>query len=248
MSLLDLQSALRDWLPSGAEELPAALDASSAAGMRVYRNNYRSQLITCLEHCYPRTRDWLGADAFLSACSAHVDEVPPISWTIDAYGLGLLTTLSKLYPNDLEVTELAWLEWALGESFVSRDEPSLNTEDLAGVNWGEAALVLTGSLTLRPALTNAGAIWSALNEGEVPQGATSLPGGSGYLVWRTGFQSHFRTLDPLEYAALFSIAEGTTFPELCTALVEDVGEETAVALAAEWLGRWIADGLIARVT
>ena len=248
MSLLAVQTALQAWLLSGEETLPSPFGGSCAPGFRVYRNNYRSQLLNCLEQSFPRTREWLGSESFLFACTSHVDAVAPVSWTIDAYAFGLLSTLANLYPNDPEVTELAWLEWALGEAFVSRDQEQLSFEDVEGVDWDNAVLDLANSVTVRPAQTNAGQIWAALTAGDLPPPAERLAPGCGYLAWRQGFQAHFRTLDPLEHAAILSICERATFAEVCEALLEAKGEEEAIALGGQWLGRWIADGLVARVT
>jgi putative DNA-binding protein len=248
MSLLALQSAFRAWLPSRENSSPSLFGDSCAPGLRVYRNNYRSQLINCLEHSFPRVREWLGPEAFLSVCTGHVDSVAPGSWTIDAYALGLLPTLAKHYPSDPDVTELAWLEWALGEAFISRDEAAVSAEDLDSVDWDNAVLHFVNSATVRPAQTNAGQIWAALADRQLPPAAERLAPGCGYLVWRQGFEAHFRTLDSLEHTALLSVSERATFAEVCETLVEGHGEEEAIALAGQWLGRWIGDGLIARVT
>ena len=49
MSLLALQRDMRAWLI--CEDTPAAkrLGVDAAAGLRVYQNNYRAQLVACLE-------------------------------------------------------------------------------------------------------------------------------------------------------------------------------------------------------
>ena len=179
MSLLALQSAFRAWLPSRENSSPSLFGDSCAPGLRVYRNNYRSQLINCLEHSFPRVREWLGPEAFLSVCTGHVDSVAPGSWTIDAYALGLLPTLAKHYPSDPDVTELAWLEWALGEAFISRDEAAVSAEDLDSVDWDNAVLHFVNSATVRPAQTNAGQIWAALADRQLPPAAERLAPGCG---------------------------------------------------------------------
>ena len=244
MSLLVLQRQFRTWLQVGNADLLERLGPGSEPGLRVYQNNYRSQLVTCLEHSFPRTLEWLGAEAFAMAASLHVDRVAPKSWTIDAYAEDFPETLARLYPSDNEVAELAWLEWALGEALVSRDEASLGPEELRDVDWDRAVLKLSASLVLREARTNAGAIWSALASETMPPPADSLSSSAGYLVWRNVFQPSFRTIDALELASIKCLQGDASFAELCDILVEAKGKTAGIATAGELLGRWIAGGLI----
>jgi hypothetical protein len=51
----------------------------------VHQNNYRLQLIACLTESFTYTRGWIGGEAFEAAAAAHIDRVPPSSWTLDAY-------------------------------------------------------------------------------------------------------------------------------------------------------------------
>lgn len=244
MKLALLQKELRSWLQADARGLPAGFEEAAAPGLRVYKNNYRSQLVSCLEHSFPATLAWLGGELFQAACEAHVDAVAPSSWTIDAYARRFPETLARLHAEDLDVFELAWLEWALGEAFVAKDETPLGPHELANVDWDNASIRLAGSMWTVPARTNAGAIWAAIAAEETPPGAQMLGEGCRYLVWRAGLQSRFRTLEAEEFDALLKIAAGASFAELCTSLVETRGEEQAVAAAGEMLGRWISDGLI----
>ena len=244
MSLALFQKELRSWLQEGADDLPAGLGEAAAPGLRVYKNNYRSQLIGCLEHSFPLTRAWLGDEPFRRACETHVDRIAPSSWTIDAYAQRFPQTLAKLHAFDPEVFELAWLEWALGEAFVGKDEQALGPDDLGTVDWDTALIRLSGTMWTIAARTNAGAIWSALFAGEMPPGAERLEPGFRYLVWRSGFVSRFRTIDAAEFDALLTIAGGATFAGLCASLVEAKGETAGIEAAGEMLGRWILDGLI----
>jgi hypothetical protein len=244
MSLLAMQVAMRSWLQAGSPTPPRPFNQRSAPGLKVYRNNYQAQLITCLELSFPHTRAWLGDDAFFAACAEHVTLVAANSWTIDDYAADFPDRLKQSWPDDPEVYELAWLEFALAQAFISPDATALTAENLEGVDWDAATLQLWPSLRLQPALTNAGAIWSALAEGNTPPAVEQLPPGSAYLVWRNGFSARFRTVDEAERHALELIGQGRDFAELCALMIEQHGQDAGVGLVAEWLGRWIADGLI----
>ncbi|MFT3975518.1 MAG: DNA-binding domain-containing protein [Sphingomonas bacterium] len=238
---------MRLWLIREDDDAAARLGDAAAPGLRVYQNNYRAQLAACLEDCFERTRDWIGDEAFHRAVVAHVDRVPPNSWTLDAYGRDFPATLAILYPADAEVAELAWLDMALGEAFVAADAPALTADDLAGVDWDRAVLHVTPTLDMGDLTTNATAIWSALADGETPPAVETLPEPGAILVWRQDDISRFRAADQYERQALLSIRAGMPFPDLCEAMVGMLGEGAGIARAGQMLGRWISDGLIVAV-
>lgn len=222
----------------------ARLGALSAPGLRVHRNNYHSQLVACLAESFACTRDWIGEDAFNAAVGRHIDLVPPSRWTLDAYPSDFPTTLETLYPGDPEVKELAWLECALGEAFVGPDAEALDPADIADVDWDRAALIFTPTLALGALMTNAPAIWSALNASEVPPPVRLLADPGAILVWRHDQVSCFRAVGQMEYQALLAMNSGMPFAELCKKMVASLGETEGVASMGQFLGQWFADGLV----
>jgi hypothetical protein len=247
VTLLALQRDFGAWLRSGSAAVAARFAASCAPGLRVYQNNYRAQLVTCLETTFVRTREWIGEEAFHNAMVTHIDGIPPSSWTLDDYGRDFSMALSTLFPDDLEVTELAWLEWALGEAFTAADHAALDRTVVADTDWDNAALRLSPSIDILALTTNAPAIWSALSESEMPPPAEMLEAPAALLVWRKAMTSHFRIIDARERDMLLLAKAGRTFAFLCEKLVAEIGEQEGVALAGELLGRWIADDLIAEI-
>ncbi len=95
MSLLALQRDVRAWLVHEDRSAARRIGESAAAGLDVYMNNYRAQLIACLDEAFPHTRAWLGGDLFLQSLVTHIDRVPPSSWTLDAYARDFPATLSS---------------------------------------------------------------------------------------------------------------------------------------------------------
>lgn len=244
MTLLALQRDMRAYLLRDDEAAAKRLGDDAAPGLRVYQNNYRAQLVGCLEESFPRTRDWIGGEAFHQGVIAHVERVPPSSWTLDAYPRDFPATLALLYPDDPEVAELAWIDYALGEAFVGADAPALMPADAALINWDRAVLHFTPTLDFTDLTTNATAIWAALAAEDVPPDVETLPEPGVILVWRQAQVSQFRAIDRHEHQALLSARSGRSFVELCMALVDQLGEEDGVATAGAYLGRWLADGLI----
>ncbi|MCO4883056.1 DNA-binding domain-containing protein [Paraburkholderia caribensis] len=67
------QQDFRSWLTDGSEEAARRVGSDASRGLSVYQNNYRRQLIECLDHSFPQVRTLLGADAFLHASITHIE-------------------------------------------------------------------------------------------------------------------------------------------------------------------------------
>lgn len=247
MSLHTLQRDMRAWLVCEDEVAARRLGADAAPGLRVYQNNYRAQLVACLEESFTRTRDWIGGEAFHDAVVAHISRVPPSSWTLDAYPRDFPATLAMRYPDDPEIAELAWIDVALGEAFVGPDAVALTVEDLGDVDWDRATLRFTPTLDIAELTTNAPAIWSALAAGQDPPAAELLPEAGATLVWRQGLAAQFRAVDQYERQALLFVRAGMSFPALCAAMVRALGEQAGIARAGALLGQWVRDGMIVAI-
>jgi hypothetical protein len=244
MNLKALQHDFRAWLVDGGEDDAARFDRRARPGLLVYQNNYRSQLVACLSEAFERLHAWLGDEAFLAAAIAHIDAETPTHWTLDAYPSAFPTTMARLYPDDPEVAELAWMDWALARAFTAADAAPLTSAAIAQVDWDRAGIVFTPSLVMAEIATNAAAIWSALAADEMPPPVRQLPETASLLIWRDGFTPRFRTIDPVERGAVERMLAGGSFTDLCAALVEDMGETGGVAQAGALLGQWVGDGLI----
>jgi hypothetical protein len=243
MNLAEMQRDFQAWLVSASNDAAARL--GSGAGLNVYQNNYRVQLIDCLEASYPHVRSLLGEAAFLAAAVTHVDRNPPHAWTLDAYGDNFDATLMALYPANPDVHELARIELALARAFVAADSETLNADALAQVDWDTATLRFVPSLELLPATTNAAEIWSALQRGETQPESTMLAEAAGVVVCRRAYSVFLENVDAVEYAALRQLQSDASFARLCGTLVEQLGEAEGIAkagaLLVSWIGRaWLA--------
>jgi hypothetical protein len=243
-----LQRDMRAWLVHEDPDAAKRYGGDAAPGLRIYQNNYRAQLVACLEESFAQTRAWIGGEAFHEAVVAHIERIPPSSWTLDAYPRDFSATLAMLYPDDPEVAELAWIECALGEAFVGPDATALSAADIADVDWDHAVLHFTPTLDLSELTTNAPAIWSAIAGGDAPPYAEILPESGAILVWRQDQISQFRAIDTAESSALLLARGGMTFSALCSASVKTHGEAAGVTLAGTLLGRWLSDGLVVGVS
>lgn len=241
MTLAELQRDFRAWLVEAAPAAAQRMGGAGHPGLAVYQNNYRAQLVGCLEASYPRTRAWIGAEAFLSATVTHIDATPPHAWTLDAYADGFADTLAGLFPDHPEVHELAWIEHALAVSFVAADATPLTPHVLATIDWEHAVLRLSPTLAMRSVITNAERIWHTQCE------VAMLPTPAALVVWRQDHVSCLRQVSTLEHDALRRLQRDGSFPALCDMLVSRLGEADGISRAGAWLANWFGSGLIVGV-
>ncbi|MBB3980753.1 hypothetical protein GGR44_000384 [Sphingobium fontiphilum] len=243
MTLAAIQNDFRLWL-SKADDAAAAR-IGDGPGLAVYQNNYRVQLMDCLESAYPQSLAWLGDAAFRAVAAHHVDRFAPDSWTIDDYPADFATTLATFYPDDPEVGELAILELALANAFVALDSPVLTTSDLPATDWDRASLRLAPSAKLLTMTTNAAAIWSALAQDEEPPAAALLHAPVTLMTWRHDHISCYRTLDGDEAAIFRSLGDGLGFADICAALADRAGDDAPGGRAGLLLARWATEQCLA---
>lgn len=235
---------------------PAGWGARQAAGMEVYRGNYRAALIEALRDTYEKTERWVGEEAFRAAAAHHVILHPPSSWTLDAAGAGFAETCADLFANDPEVAELAWLEWTMLKAFTALD---CNPVDAAGFaeatagfdeeQWAALKLEFAPGASTREVAHDLPAIWRALAQDALDYPDRLLAEPHALLVWREGERATFILREVEEGRAFTAMLAGMTFGELCQALpggdpsIE--AAEAAAMRAGAMLGRWLNDGLIA---
>jgi hypothetical protein len=244
MNLADIQGGFHAMLASASP--PTVEGVPAGPGRAVYQNNYRAQLVGCLEESYALLRAFIGEEAFLHAAAAHIRRHPPHAWTLDAYADGFSDTLQDVFPDNPDLHELAWIEYSLGQAFVGPDAAPVAAEALAAIDWDHARLRLAPTLHLRAASSNSAELWFSLREQGSPE-SEMLPAAGALLVWRQGFVACLRALDPVEYAALSLMQSEGSFVGLCALLVERLGEEQGIASAGAMLADWLGSGLITGV-
>jgi hypothetical protein len=244
MMLADMQRDFQTWLVSATPSAAIGTDARTMAGLAVYQNNYRAQLMGCLEQSYPRLRAWMGEEAFRTAAITHIDSHPPHAWTLDAYADGFDRTLVALFSDNPDVHELAWIEHALSAAFITPDAQPLALDALTHIDWDKALLRVAPSFMSSVAVTNAEQVWSALWAEEPPPESEMLASPSGLLVWRRGHTCCLKQVPTLEREALLRLQANGSFTDLCDWLVERLGEAWGVTKAGELLAGWLASELI----
>ena len=234
---------LRETDEDRAAELAAALGVDPA--ITVYQNNYRVSLVEALREGHPRLAAWLGEAAFEAAAAHQIDAHPPSSWTLDAYGAEFPDVIAALWPDDPVPADLAAIDRAIGEAFVAPDADPVDAAALGAVDWDAAVITPVPSLHRVMVRSNADALWLALAADEPAPDAQGAPGL--VLVWRQGFEPVMRRADGDEALMLRAVDEGQGFGAICAGFAEHGDPAEAVTRAGTVLGRWLAEGLIAKI-
>lgn len=238
-----------DPLPDG---WPRGWGARQAAGMAVYRNNYRSALLNALRAGFERTERWVGAEAFGRAAAHHVISHPPSSWTLDDAGAGFDVTCAQLFADDPEVAELVWLERAMLDAFTSADSIPMDTTgfsaataDFAEQDWAALRLTFQPGMGWRQVSHDLRGIWQHLAD-DAATGLQVVPLEEPLvcLVWREGERPTFKQVSSLEGRAFAAMQGGANYGDLCEMLAAEIGADQAILDAGRCLGGWLAEGMI----
>lgn len=215
----------------------------------IYHNAYRVRLVDNLRDTYEKTWTYLGDTLFEQCALAYVETHPPAHRSLRDYGAALPDWLAARFPDDLDIAELARMDWLLRQAFDGPDAEALSLDalaDLTADDWEKLGFCFVPTLALSPLRFNTPAIWRALDQGAPPPTALRLPASAGLCVWRRGWQPHFRTLDETGFTALSRLCESARFAEVCQTLSETCAD--ASTRIAHYLRSWLTDGLVAGLT
>ena len=257
----DFQAYLLDDVKSAAFKSQIIDDKKVGATKRlsIYVDAYWLRIVEALATAYPKLKMLLGDDFFDNTARSYIDRFPSTYRNMRWVGGNMQTHLKNTLPQHPIAAEMAAFEWALGLAFDAEDAPILSLQDLATIApeaWADLKFTFHPSLKMLPLQWNVLQIWNALEKKETPPAITKTD--EACLVWRQGFNfgfdlehglnSHFRSLDFAEYAALQLAISGASFGALCEKLQENATEEEATIQAAQYLSGWLTDGLITKVT
>lgn len=254
--LKERQAAFMRAILDDGTPLPDGWGNSQAAGMAVYRGNYRSALIGALENTFERTRAFVGEAAFKQAAINHAIARPPHGWTIDEAGSGFDATCAGFFKDNPEVADLAWLEWAMLDVSSAADLETMTPEAFAAATaefgdeeWMELRVAMQPRAAARVTRTNLTGLWNSLGGAggdERPEPRLTKP--RGCIVAREGELPTFQMVEPANAEVFVMMRGGASYGEVIAAMAgEDPDAEAfqnAAMRAGALLGEWLKDGLI----
>ncbi len=225
--------------------------ASAVERLDVYANMYFFRILDVLRADYPKLLAVLGDAALHDLATAYLLAHPSRHPSLRFVGAALPGFLGghALARERPWLAELAALEWARVDVFDRADAAPLARETLATVapeSFAALALAPVPAFALVPARWSVEDTWRAVEAGLAPEAPRPAPDGHALVVWRRGVTVHHRAVDGLERRALARVAGGTTFGALCDALAAELeSDEAAAERAAQLLGAWLADEILA---
>ncbi len=251
MSLFALQQKFMAQVFDEDRPLPFGWSARMDAGLAIYRSAYRARLTDALHETFPKTAQWVGADAFEQAAAHHLIQHPPAGWTLDLAGANFVETLEELFAKDPEVPELVWLELSMHLAFTAPDADPLDatgfataTQEFTEGDWAGMQVAFVPSFRCRSVGYDCAALWNALSEDRTPASLPALPEPMGCLVWRERYNPVFKLTNADELGCMAALMQGASFGEICSRMADRSSPEDAAQRAGTMLGNWLSLGLI----
>jgi hypothetical protein len=275
MSLRETQTTVADWIraPEGVAKAlagdsnPDLARAKLAALIRsdttldaierleIYANAYFYRLLGVLSEDYEALRNLLGDALFHDLVTSYLLVEPSRHPSLRYAGARLPEFLASHTAADGIRTRAPWaadlarLEWTRVDVFDVGNGQVLTRDALVGLAPEEFAslrLALAPWAIVCSFEHPVDALWTAgIRDEEPPITDGSDP--LSLLVWRRDERVRHRRLETLESLALRVLEEPTSFANLCEWAADRVGEADAPALAAGWLEKWVAEGLLSGI-
>ena len=230
-----------DWVKTSARSL------SSGDRLNIYRNAYRFRLADVLFDTYEHTAIYLGSDWFNQLALSYVQSHYSDSPNIGLYGKEFPEFLAEQLADDLEVSEIAEMDWKLRRAFDGFDSSVMTPDSLprlASENSGSLCFVFVPTLSMITQYYNTLDIWHAIDEDRIPSSAEKLAHPVDILIWRKGHSPHFRSLAPIEASAISAVYSGDSLDTVGAKLEEDFPGVDVATEFGVMLSRWLEDQII----
>ena len=235
--------------PAMAAHIVSTANLAGEKRLAVYSNAYRARLIEALATDYEVLHACVGGEDFDTICRAYIDAYPSTYYTLRWFGQHFPAFLRSRYTGNLG--ELAEFEWALAAAFDAADAPVIGEDVIQAIEaqaWPSLRIRLHPSVDWLPLQWNTLALWHAVKDKSEIPGPEQTPVSENLLIWREGFVTRFRSLEPGERIALDAVASGATLASLCERLAESADkEEDVIMRTARFMRTWLASGLVSEL-
>lgn len=252
-TLQELQRSFLDFVRApGVQMQGSVVDSppvSAQQRLQIYSDAYRLRLVDALQDNYPVLGALLGDDLFDSLGAAYLAAQPSKFFSVRYFGdqLAAFVDNDPMYAEQPIVAEMARFEWMLRDVFDAVDAPALKLEDLSTIaaeDWPQVQFSLHPTWRQISLEWNTPQLWRQLNEELEPDAPQRRDHPVVWMAWRHDLATYFRSLEVDEAWAVDALSRSATFSEICAGLCEWVDEMHAPQRAAEYLQRWINEGVL----
>ena len=211
--------------------------------LAIHSNNFRSTLSEALGSIVPAVRNLVGEACFSAVAGRFVEEHPPGSPVLTAYGGGFPQYLDdcRSLSGVPYLGDVGRLEWAWNTAFHAADAPALTPNQLrqsALAGQLDLRLVLHPSLGLEASPYPVSRIWRMARYPDDHPGEIDLQAGSEHLlIVRPHFEVTVAAVDPGTHALLRALKDGCGF---------EAAAEAALQTSPEFVLETSLGGLLAR--
>ncbi|MFA6037818.1 MAG: DNA-binding domain-containing protein [Legionellales bacterium] len=221
------------------EKMPAA------KRLHIYANAYYARLVEALGSTYPALLNYLGFDDFYQLgceyAKAHPSTYRSIRWFGDQF--------ANYLPDHL--AEIAKIEWTMYSVFDSKNEASLQLEELAKIppeSWSDMKLQPHASVRRLDLNWNSIQIWQDLIEEKQPNATIKNAYTVPWIFWRKDLDNQYCSLETEDAYAFDALIKGEDFGTICEKLLKFHHEDQVGLRAASLLKGWTQAGLIGKVS
>lgn len=254
-TLRSVQAALHDHVlgraSTIADELREGGRISTAQRLAIYHHAYRARLLDVMRDSFEKTWAYLGDERFDAAAGAFIEANPPCHRNLRWYGDSFVAWLGERFPADIDISELAMVDWGLRNAFDGDDASPVAAaafERLHASDWAHIGCRFAPTLTIASVNYNTAAIWHALDRDEPPPPARRLGEPKWLMIWRSGWQPHFRTIGADEYAVLSRLQAGRPVAAVCAEFAAQPAGENAAVTVASYVRTWVDAEMIVELT
>jgi Putative DNA-binding domain len=259
MTLLQLQNNFITYLhqtrddnfANAEEQITAAVvdDGKLTASERlnIYHHAYRGRLIEVMQDVFERTWAYLGDETFEASAAAFIEANPATEKTLNHFGQQFPDWLISYFPDDIDIAEVAKIDWMMRVAFDSENATPLVGADLAALSpddWATVGFMFHPALVVVPIEYNAASIWEALEANNPPPSATPLLEKTFLLVWRKELRPHYLTIGQHEADAIALIGEGLSFADTCATLDSRYPNTSVAETIGMALRRWLDEEML----
>ena len=221
---------------------------SSSDRLNIYHNAYRFRLADVLFDTFEHTAIYLGSDWFNQLALCYVQSHHSNSPNLGQYGKKFPGFLAEQFADDMEISEIALMDWRLRRAFDGPDSSVMTVDclpQLASEDNGDLLFKFVPTLGTIRQYFNTLEIWHAIDEDRIPPAAERLPQPVDILIWRKDYSPHFRSITPIESSAISAVCSGEALEVIGTKLEEEFPDVDVATEFGGMLHRWIEDQIIA---
>ncbi|WP_137935809.1 DNA-binding domain-containing protein [Chitinivorax sp. B] len=253
MSLIQLQLQFHNFLKTHSSDFAQQVVGTErfdvATRLNVYAYAYNARLIEALDANFPIMHQLVGDDAFADLGERYLAAYPPTHFSIRWFGQHLAKFLAETppYSEQIRLIELAQWEWAMTEAFDAANAQPLTLAEMINIppdDWANLYFRFHPSVRRLNLKTNIPPIWKAVSAEEAIPVSESSSRPTGWLIWRRGITSYYRSLAAAEADALDNAQSGLNFGDICQELCAFVSDDEAPLHAAQFLKTWLTEDLI----